>query len=82
MREVKLIHPVELAREFLHVVLNQFSVSQTITNYYTVTEISANGVFTSNPLSSVNGVGYTKVTSENVNSSNISKGKNCKGILQ
>lgn len=66
----KLIHPVEVVRTLSYSVLIQANVNQMISNSHNLTEISANGVFTSNPLSSVNGVGYTKVTRQNINGNN------------
>lgn len=42
---------------------------------YTCREFSANGVFSSNPLSSHDGVGYSTVTKEDVDANNVTTGK-------
>lgn len=73
----RLIHPIQLIRHVPYTVLNNILTNNTnlVLNNYTLTILSANSIFASDPLSSINGVGYDKVTVEQIDQSNNSAGK-------
>jgi hypothetical protein len=71
----KLISPQQIYRQVPYARLTGWTISQIQLRTYLVCEFSCNGVFTSNPLGSINGVGYDKVTKEELNLSGVSKGK-------
>jgi hypothetical protein len=70
-----LIIPVDLVRETNYTKLNEITINHSGSTSYKLTEISANGVFSSNPLSPLNGVGYSKVTKQEVGANNNNNGK-------
>ncbi|PTT01815.1 hypothetical protein DBR11_06490, partial [Pedobacter sp. HMWF019] len=72
----KLISPLQLIRQVPYRMLTgTVDLGRRLYLYdYNLTVLSSNGIFSSNPLSSINGVGYSRVTKSNVDE-NRSSGK-------
>lgn len=75
----KAILPMDFIRHFNYnaVPPGNLSISgqATLDRTFAIDEITMNGFFSSNPFSSINGVGYYKVTKKEVNLSNAATGK-------
>jgi hypothetical protein len=71
----KLINRIQIVRQLNYFLLTGDNADDLQKTSYTLNEISANGVFSSSPLSSVNGVGYDTVTKQNIDAGNVTIGK-------
>ncbi|XVJ67580.1 MAG: hypothetical protein HEQ40_15910 [Lacibacter sp.] len=75
----KALQPRQIIRNFSYSTVQNFTTEPhatiQINHWASVNEISSNGFFSTNPFGSINGVGYTKVISRQVNEANESLGR-------
>ncbi len=62
-------------RSFFENTINSISSNSVENKYYTIYEVNGNGLFSPSIFGSINGVGYDKVTIEDLDLNNIAKGK-------
>lgn len=71
----KLINDIKLVRQISYITHDGTNGNNSLMySSWTYNSISANGVFSSNPLASINGVGYSQVTKQNFDNNNNSLG--------
>jgi YD repeat-containing protein len=66
----KMIVPISLRRGYAYKTFESYTIENCYIKNYDVEEYSANGVFSSNPFGSINGVAYNKVTKKNTDAAN------------
>lgn len=71
----KLITPMQLSRQVPFNTIDSYRYGDFDFSYWTYNEFSANGVFSSNPLASINGVGYDMVIKQNIDEVGTANGR-------